>query len=73
MAGPGFAPEDDGFLEAFGWIDAVVEIAQTINTPWDAVWDMPAVTFLHLIRYRKAKADHERRLAARARGKNIIA
>lgn len=28
--------------------------------------------FLHLIRYRKAKADHERREAARRSGKNII-
>jgi hypothetical protein len=34
---------------------------------------MPAVTFLHLIRYRKAKADHERRLAAKSNGKTIIA
>ena len=32
---------------------------------------MPAMMFLHLIRYRKAKADHERAMAAKASGKTI--
>lgn len=69
--GESIPPGSDGFAESFGWIDAVVQVAHTINDKWDAVWDMPAAAFLTMCRYLKAKAEHDKREAAKSAGKTI--
>lgn len=37
----------------------MIDVARIINDKWDAVWELPAVAFLTLLRYRKAKADYD--------------
>ena len=38
----------------------MIDVAHIINDKWDAVWEMPIYAFLHLLRYRRDKAEYER-------------
>lgn len=49
----------------------MIETAKVINDKWDAVWELPALAFLSLLRYRKARVEYDRRQAAKTAGKTI--
>jgi hypothetical protein len=56
----------EGFRAAWGWIDAVIEVAHIINDKWDAVWEMPMQVFLTLLRYRRDRAEFDKARSRRA-------
>ena len=58
----------DGFLEKWGWIDAVRAVSDTTHEPWSAVWRQPMAETLTILSYisdknEKDKRDIERQMA----------
>ena len=47
----------------------MIDIAHIINDKWDAVWEMPMLVFLTLLRYRHDRAEMERARNRRALNK----
>lgn len=58
------------FAKRWGWLSSVDNVAHTINTDWDTVFNKNVVEFLNILSYSRDKAELERLQIKQFQNKN---